>query len=67
MPHEHPLTYVQALVGRLTALQSRLDRLDDLLPHREIGQEAVREFALIQKHRVCTVMYGDSITTGTFV
>jgi hypothetical protein len=50
MPHEHPLTYVQALVGRLTALQSRLDRLDDLLPHREIGQEAVREFALIQKH-----------------
>lgn len=56
MPSIHPLTFVQTFSGRLKGLQDRLDRLDDLLPHGAMSQEACREYGALQKRLLDFIM-----------
>src|SRR5260221_7419818 len=49
MPVLHPLTFAQTFSGRLKGLQDRLDRLEDLLPHPAMSEEAQVELSAIQK------------------
>ena len=53
MSEIHPLFFAKRLAGRLSLLQGALDRLDDLLPHREMSSKARSEWG----HLLTDVMH----------
>lgn len=49
MTELHPLTFARTVSMRLSGIQNRLDRLEDLLPLSELSADARRELRALQE------------------